>query len=270
MPVEQAQYLDTLTPEWPLGTDPQKDGDDHIRMIKQVLQNTFPNLNGAVNANPLSLNNLNAGITWNTPASEETPVHWKSRNPEINDGSFACFAALPPTKDYLNSYSYLVPTWKTIQDLIYPIGSVVIYADNVNPATRLGFGTWVAVVGDVYGVGAKADLGGLSVTFNAGDIGGHYRVQSTHIVAHDEQLAMDAVANHTHGGDANAMHGHVDGYPSQFEWVGDGRYRRGGGTTQAGGGHTPTGKVTIGDGTPTSGGKFMTPGYGLYVWRRTA
>lgn len=45
-----AKYLDSLVVGNPVSTDDRREGDDHIRGIKNVLRNTFPNLNGAVTA----------------------------------------------------------------------------------------------------------------------------------------------------------------------------------------------------------------------------
>jgi len=38
MPIEVATTIGGLNPLWPLGTDPKSQGDDHIRMIKSVMQ----------------------------------------------------------------------------------------------------------------------------------------------------------------------------------------------------------------------------------------
>jgi hypothetical protein len=38
MPVEAATNINALNPLWPLGTDPKSEGDDHLRMLKIVLQ----------------------------------------------------------------------------------------------------------------------------------------------------------------------------------------------------------------------------------------
>lgn len=46
MPLEDATYLFDLVPANPPGTDSVREGDDHLRLIKQVLQNTFPNITG--------------------------------------------------------------------------------------------------------------------------------------------------------------------------------------------------------------------------------
>ena len=42
MPLEVATKPAELNPAWPLGTDPRSQGDDHIRMLKQVMLNMFP------------------------------------------------------------------------------------------------------------------------------------------------------------------------------------------------------------------------------------
>lgn len=46
MSVETASYLSEFNSAWPLGGDFRSEGDNHIRLLKAVLQNTFPNLAG--------------------------------------------------------------------------------------------------------------------------------------------------------------------------------------------------------------------------------
>lgn len=59
MALETFGYIDDLDPSSPDGaTEYVSQGDDHIRGIKLTLQNTFPNLNGAVTATPAELNVL--------------------------------------------------------------------------------------------------------------------------------------------------------------------------------------------------------------------
>ena len=55
MALESAVYLDTLNVSNPSGSDPVGQSDDHIRLLKGVLKNTFPNINGVVSATPLQL-----------------------------------------------------------------------------------------------------------------------------------------------------------------------------------------------------------------------
>lgn len=53
------QYIPQLDDAWPLGTDSQDQGDDHLRNIKRVLKTQFPNIgNAAVLATAQELNQL--------------------------------------------------------------------------------------------------------------------------------------------------------------------------------------------------------------------
>lgn len=58
MPLESASYLHQLEPSNPAPTDQLRQADDHIRLIKQVLQDTFPNIAGAVTSTHTELNGL--------------------------------------------------------------------------------------------------------------------------------------------------------------------------------------------------------------------
>jgi microcystin-dependent protein len=49
MTVESASFVSGLVPAYPPGSDSISEGDDHLRLIKSVLQGTFPNANAAVN-----------------------------------------------------------------------------------------------------------------------------------------------------------------------------------------------------------------------------
>lgn len=47
MPVETANFISELIPAYPAGTEPEKEGDNHLRTIKGALQGTFPNASKA-------------------------------------------------------------------------------------------------------------------------------------------------------------------------------------------------------------------------------
>jgi hypothetical protein len=53
-----SKFIDDFINTNPAGTDPKNQGDDHIRGIKNVLLNTFPNIDAAVTSNPTELNLL--------------------------------------------------------------------------------------------------------------------------------------------------------------------------------------------------------------------
>lgn len=58
MGLETGTYLDDLVRTNPLGTDDRSTADDHLRLIKDFLLNTFPNLDAACNMTPTELNKL--------------------------------------------------------------------------------------------------------------------------------------------------------------------------------------------------------------------
>lgn len=49
MTVESASFISGLVPSYPPGSDSISEGDDHLRLLKSVLQGTFPNANVAIN-----------------------------------------------------------------------------------------------------------------------------------------------------------------------------------------------------------------------------
>lgn len=60
MALESATFPNQLVATNPTGADPKGQGDDHIRLIKQVIKSTFPNLTGAVTMTQAQLNQLGA------------------------------------------------------------------------------------------------------------------------------------------------------------------------------------------------------------------
>mgnify|MGYP003527062657 CR=1 FL=1 len=63
MGLESASYPNQLVATNPTGSDPKSTADDHIRLLKSVIQATFPNLTGAVTLSQTDLNaSVNASI----------------------------------------------------------------------------------------------------------------------------------------------------------------------------------------------------------------
>jgi hypothetical protein len=62
MPLESGTYISDLVSTNPAITDQVSQGDDHIRLIKKVLLNTFPNINAAVTITDEQLNSLAADL----------------------------------------------------------------------------------------------------------------------------------------------------------------------------------------------------------------
>lgn len=69
MSLETATYINSLVSTNPASNDPKSQGDDHLRLIKSVLQNSFTSISGAVTKTHTELNSVTdrgliAGQTW--------------------------------------------------------------------------------------------------------------------------------------------------------------------------------------------------------------
>lgn len=76
MALESATYISDLVPTNPAHTDLLSQADGHLRLIKQVIQNTFPSVNNVVSANDSDLSAIaHAGDTGTgaNPAISITP-----------------------------------------------------------------------------------------------------------------------------------------------------------------------------------------------------
>jgi len=74
MPLETASFINELVPTNPAASDGLSQGDDHIRMIKAVLQSHFPNFAGvAVTATEAEINALVGGATLLADGADGAP-----------------------------------------------------------------------------------------------------------------------------------------------------------------------------------------------------
>ena len=71
MALESATYISDLVVTNPLGTDPKSQGDDHIKLVKSTLRNTFSGVTGAVTPTHTLLNTV--GVT-QSPGNNTTNV----------------------------------------------------------------------------------------------------------------------------------------------------------------------------------------------------
>ncbi len=62
MSVETGSSIADLNPAWPRGTDSPQEGDDHMRIIKSILQSQFPNLNAPTPITDEELNAIVQGV----------------------------------------------------------------------------------------------------------------------------------------------------------------------------------------------------------------
>ncbi|WP_260863387.1 phage baseplate protein [Citrobacter sp. Marseille-Q6884] len=268
MPLENATYIDTLVPDWPTGpSDPVNIGDDNLRMIKKVLQNTFPGTNAPITGTPEQINNITLNTPWiDNSATAGALSNFNLTDPKKADGTLAAVAVATPTIAQANANTNLAMSIALFFQIQYPAGAEFrSYTDSRNPADILGFGTWEAVTGLIAGVGAATDSQGYIQNYSAGYQAGYWRVQNSQIVASTLSLTMEALPPHQHDYDfiQNSGSGmQIDATYDAFQKIEQ--------QTSSVSAGTPVGTVTIGAGTATDSTAFFNPYYGCYIWKRTA
>lgn len=81
MTLESATYIDSLNQSYPEGSAKKSKGDDHLRLIKSVLKNTFPNITGAMTATHTSLNRVETPGSVNHPLESGTKTIFYQASP---------------------------------------------------------------------------------------------------------------------------------------------------------------------------------------------
>lgn len=88
MGLETATYINQLDATNPLGSDQKSQGDDHLRLIKSTIKNTFPNFGAAaLNASNTQLDKVVTTITINSSAPANSVV--------IDSNGYAGFGGNP-------------------------------------------------------------------------------------------------------------------------------------------------------------------------------
>lgn len=137
MGLESATYISELNEAWPLGTDGKNTLDNHARMTKAVLKNTFPNIGAAaVTGTAAQINAAVASGGLSTVSSSTTSlsisVASKSLTVEASKG-FAAGQAIQLTYDLTNYMTGNVTSYNsTTGALVVDVSAVVgsgTYAD---------------------------------------------------------------------------------------------------------------------------------------------
>lgn len=74
MALESATYINGLDTANPSASDQRKQGDDHIRLLKSTLKNTFPNVTGAVAVTHTEINTVTSKADIASPTFTGTPA----------------------------------------------------------------------------------------------------------------------------------------------------------------------------------------------------
>ncbi len=136
-------------------------------------------------------------------------------------------------------------------DAFFPVNSIKLTFDDTNPGTKIANTTWELVSQGRFlvGAGPGTDKNGLVKTFEAGTQEGEY----------EHTLTTSEIPKHSHDIDEKVVGGDN---PSAA--AGKGGELIGGRQQQGGVKYTT---LTTGDGESHNN---IPPGYGIYVWRRTA
>lgn len=153
MTVEKAGFVSELNTSWPLSGDLINQGDDHIRLIKTTLTNTFSGFNQKVNMDAQSLNRMYEHIKVDADSvSINKTLFFDGTSKTINfnktgidtNKNVVTGVPLPRAGDaglddaisrrYLERSGGMVAAW--------PVGSIYISATATNPKDLFGFGTW--------------------------------------------------------------------------------------------------------------------------------
>ncbi|QIN94805.1 virion-associated protein [Proteus phage Privateer] len=149
-----AQFITQLEPSYPRKNDLLKEGDDHIRLIKRIIQNTFPKFNSFLSITSDKLNDLDKKLEVDETTLKVTSglsLTGKRKtvnfNPQGVSTNQNIVTGIPdPRKGSDGLYDAVNVNWLTtsgvILDKAYPVDSIYITVSDLNPKDSLGFGKW--------------------------------------------------------------------------------------------------------------------------------
>jgi microcystin-dependent protein len=180
MALESASYINQLNSANPAPTDLLAQGDDHIRLIKAVLQATFPNIDGPVTVDQDALNSVSS-----TSSASSVPVGailaWYGSSGTVPAGWHICDgSATVPRSD----------------------GTGTIAVPDLRDRTVIGVGSYAATQGNVYGAAnqtATSAAGGSHSHATTAGGGGHTHSGVT-VGAHALTISEMPAHTHTIGG----------------------------------------------------------------------
>lgn len=202
-----AQFINQLEPSYPRKRDLLKEGDDHLRLIKKVIQNTFPNFDSFLTITSSKLNKLdsvfvfdNNVTTLKTGLTIKSTDNFLDMNPDGVLNRPNRIVNLPDPREGkagLNdpvTVNWLVES-KMSNQMAWPIGSLFLSVSSVNPSESLGFGEWVAFGGGRCLIGTGVGFDGTETRKfeNSSVIGGKYQhtLTATEVPKHDHGFKFE-------------------------------------------------------------------------------
>lgn len=169
-----AVFINELNENYPRREDLIKEGDDHLRLIKQTLKTSFPNINSAVTISSSELNAIKDSIIIeNDIITLSNDLKLPLNGSFDLSGSSTVNAGNPQNDSGLVSVTY----FKTqLMGLIYPVGCLYTTTVATNPNIILGIGTWSQFAAGkvLIGAGTGIDSRSEAKNFINGSEGGEY------------------------------------------------------------------------------------------------
>lgn len=197
-----ASNISQLNPNWPTAEDFVSEGDDHLRLLKKTVKQTFPNIKDSVNISDVQLNSLAKTVSTTDTGTDLT----LNGNLVVQKDGYGLIGKADFKLSELTDKT--IVNIKMLRELTMPVGHVAFLNVATNPKDLYGFGTWV-VFGQgrcVVGTGAHTDSRGEARNYSLGFSGGAY----SHVLTEAElpshaHAAGGLVANsagaHTHSFD---------------------------------------------------------------------
>lgn len=180
-----ANFISDFNKAYPRNRDLIKEGDDHIRLMKSVIQNTFPGIDAAVLASAATLNKWNGTFTYEEDTLNINNSFTVKEDKDLDFGENVLSNIGDPVEegDAVNLRS-LQGT------LMWPVGSIFMTVDSRNPSVILGFGTWEKFAAGrvIIGTGTTTDLNNETNTFINENKGGSF----------SKKIAVDNLPAHSH------------------------------------------------------------------------
>tara|TARA_X000001382_G_scaffold130908_1_gene127760 strand:- start:6710 stop:7471 length:762 start_codon:yes stop_codon:yes gene_type:complete len=253
MTVETGTYINSLNAQFPPETDALSEIDEHLKIIKSTIKNTFPNVDAAVTATPAELNTKTAIVSDGTNATFNTNITAAKIKTLVGISEPAITTATDSEGEVTPALATGITAaevWNLVKaealNSTYPIGSIYTSVANTSPASAFG-GTWApygagkVLAGHDYNDPADAEFVAASTDGSSEKTGG----SKTHTLTINEMPA------HTHSFTA-------------MQDTNNSVNRTGGGDLGA-----PSSTTT----SSTGGGaahNIMQPYVVVYMWKRTA
>lgn len=161
-----ANTIAELNPLYPRDRDYLYEGASHIRLIKQTLKNTFPNVTEPVNVDSDTFKIISEKLKFTGDAMDVGGLMIKNGQAGTGTNDFV-------TKGQMDA---MFDRW--MQQKIYRVGAYYVTEEDINPgdSISLGFGSWTKVTGVIMGAGIVNPDGSVPnaqrVEFVAGGEGG--------------------------------------------------------------------------------------------------